>query len=267
MVPASESGSTRVRTAKLRCSRGDCVIGDVDFAAHFLRKGMVADVFHHADHFGPHWGEALLGDVFHLDFPADGALAGPNGVGQQIVHQDNAAAIGAILGIEETALQKFGAHGAQIAGRNGAVIGQESRGLLFGHPFGAIGAVPIRIIVEREMRYRAHRGDAGKRGKFRFPLLDEIDSRLASVRGQIDLEGQQALRLESRLHGLDFPEGADHEAGADQQNQAEADFADDEDGSHAAAQGGARSAAGFAQGDVEIGLGRFDAGSQGAKQD
>src|SRR5277367_6098751 len=118
---------------------------------------MIADVFHHTNHFRPDWHNAAWGEMFRLEFLADRALTWPSRSSQQIVHDDHLAAVDTVLIVEEAAGEQLGSHGVEITRSDGALIRQQSRGLILSHAFWTVRSIPVRIIVERKMRYRSHR--------------------------------------------------------------------------------------------------------------
>src|SRR5262249_35819589 len=149
--------------------------------------------------------------------------------------------------------------GAEVARGRRAVVGHQAALALLAGAGRGVGAVPVRVVVEREVRDGARRGDAGDRAERRLDLADEVDAasvgRVAAG-GDPQLEGEEVLPAEARVDALDRGEGADEEAGSGEEDEAERHLRDDEEGAGAAA----RRAEGAAPVRPE-GVGEIDAAS------
>jgi hypothetical protein len=161
---------------------------------------MVANVFDHAYHLGPGGLEAAVAEMLGLEFLAEGALSGPGGTCERFVDDHDAVSRGAILLLEVAAFEESRFHGAQITDRDGAVIGEERSRLILAHALGPVGAVPVGIVVEREVGNRTDGFDAGNRRELLFPILHELRARdivAVALEGKIDFEGEEPLGFEA----------------------------------------------------------------------
>ncbi len=131
--------------------------------------------------------------MFRLEPLSHGALPGPSGARQHLVHDYHLSSSIVVLLVEITALQQLYPGRAQIARGDTAVIGEQAAGLFFGNFGRAVGAVPVRIIVEWKMGDSAHRFHSRERLEGCLPLLDETQlcGTISVTRvGKLDFECQ-----------------------------------------------------------------------------
>jgi hypothetical protein len=133
--------------------------------------------------------------------------------------------------VEPAPAEQLGAHRPEVTGRDAAVIGQQALLLIFTQAFGRVGAVPVRVVVERQVRDRARRLDAGQRDKLLLPPRDEGGA-LRGVRvlraAEADFKRQHAVGPEAGVNLLQPRERAEQQARADEQHEAQRDLARDE---------------------------------------
>src|SRR5207244_4886771 len=118
--------------------------------------------------------------------------------------------------VESAARDQLSANRLKVPRRDGAVICQEVRSLFFADPFRGVRAIPVRIIIQRKMRNRANRFDAGKRRELFLKLRHEVVALKTAPARRNDLEGQNVIRIEAGADSVKLYQRAYHQARADQ---------------------------------------------------
>ncbi len=133
-------------------------IQEVNLSADLIGQGVILQVLNDADDLGSVADKIAILNVQQI---ADGLLARPRLLRDNIVDNDEVEIVLHVVFIEIAAGQKCDSHTLEIAWKNRAVVRHERVLLLFRSAFGPEEAVPVReSIVERQVRSDAYSFDA-----------------------------------------------------------------------------------------------------------
>src|SRR5262245_33778952 len=137
---------------------------------------MAFDVVDYTDNLGPFVAEVSVDVLLDLDPLSQCGLSRPGRARQHVVNYDYTPVGSIVEGIEVTAVLEVPLGGLEITRGDGSIVGEKISFLDLIKSLGAIGAVPVRVVVKWQMGYRAHRLHAWNRRELLFKLANKARS-------------------------------------------------------------------------------------------